>query len=68
MKFKIYLGSNSKAMADSEKGENRDTKVWISQNENCFLDEIKNIFHCFWRNIIWGKKIDEKQTQALSIS
>ena len=23
------------------------------KNENSFLDEIKNIFHSFWRTIIW---------------
>ena len=25
------------------------------KNENGFLDEIKNIFHSFWRAIIWWK-------------
>ena len=27
------------------------------ENENSFLDEIKNNFHSFWRAIIWWKKI-----------
>ena len=26
------------------------------KNEKSFLDEIKNIFHSFWRAIIWCKK------------
>ena len=56
MKFKIYLWSNSKAMADSEKGENRDTNVWISQNENCFLDEIKKHFSLFLKKYRLVKK------------
>ena len=25
------------------------------ENEKSFLDEIKNIFHSFWRPIIWSK-------------
>ena len=25
------------------------------ENEKSFLDEIKNIFHSFWRPIIWWK-------------
>ena len=25
------------------------------ENEKSFLDEIKNIFHSFWRAIIWSK-------------
>ena len=25
------------------------------ENEKSFLDEIKNIFHSFWRTIIWWK-------------
>ena len=25
------------------------------EDENIFLDEIKNIFHRFWRPIIWWK-------------
>ena len=38
------------------------------EDEKSFLDEIRNIFQCFWRPIIWwkNKKIDKKQqTQAL---
>ena len=31
------------------------------ENEKNFLDEIKNIFHSFWRSIIWWKiKICQK--------
>ena len=41
------------------------------ENEKSFLDEIKNIFHSFWRAIIWwkNKKIYKNyQAQALSKS
>ena len=30
-------------------------KIEYVENENSFLDEIKNIFHSFWRLIIWRK-------------
>ena len=31
------------------------------ENEKSFLDEIKNVFHSFWRAIIWWKiKICQK--------
>ena len=36
------------------------------KNEKNFLDEIKNVFHNFWRVIIWWKiKIWQKIAQAL---
>ena len=37
-------------------------KIEYLENEKNFLDEIKNIFHSFWRAIIWwkNKKIDKK--------
>ena len=34
------------------KGRRKVTKMWISRS---FLDEIENIFHSFWRSIIWWK-------------
>ena len=38
------------------------------EKEKSFLDEIKNVFHSFWRAIIWWKiKISAKwRTQALN--
>ena len=30
-------------------------KLKYLKNEKSFLDEIKNIFHSFWRAIIWWK-------------
>ena len=41
-------------MADREKkGKTEIQKFDELQNEKSFLDEIKNIFHSFWRAIIW---------------
>ena len=41
-------------MADWEKrGEEENAKIEYLENKNSFLDEIKNIFHSFWRAIIW---------------
>ena len=47
--FKIFLGSTAKAMADREKkiGKTKIQKLEYRENENSFLDEIKNIFHIF---------------------
>ena len=49
-------------MADREKwGEDENKKKEYLENEKSFLDEIKNIFHRFWRAIIWWKiKFDKK--------
>ena len=51
-------------MADREKEEKYKRKKKIQKfewNKKSFLDEIKNIFHSFWRAIIWWKiKIWEK--------
>ena len=45
MNFKIYLQSSSKAMTNWRKrGKGRNTKIWISQEQESFLDEIKSIF------------------------
>ena len=57
MNFKIYLRSSSKAVADRYKKEGR-TEIEYLEIEKSFLDEIKNIFHSFWRDIIrWKIKI-----------
>ena len=60
--LKIYLGSSSKAMTDREKDEKREIlKFENLENENNFLDGIKNIFDSFWRATIWWKiKIAKK--------
>ena len=43
-------------MADREKmGKTKIHKFEYLENEKSFLDEIKNIFHSFWRAIIWWK-------------
>ena len=43
-------------MADREKrGEDEYTRIKYLKNEKSFLDEIKNIFHSFWRAINWWK-------------
>ena len=46
--FKIYLQSSSKAMADTEKrGENRNTKIWISEEREKLLKQNKKQFYAF---------------------
>ena len=51
--FKIYLQSTSDAMADRGKeGKMEIQKIEYLENEKSFLDEMKNIFHSFWRAII----------------
>ena len=54
--FEIYLRSTSKAIAEREKkrGRGKDKNEYL-ENEKSFLDEIKSIFHSFWRAIIWWK-------------
>ena len=51
--------SSIKLSSNGWQGE-KEEKVKIQkfeylQNEKSFLDEIKNIFHSFWRTIIWWK-------------
>ena len=55
MNFNIFLESSSKAMADRERGKTKMYKLEYLKNEKSFSDEIKNIFHSFWRAIIWWK-------------
>ena len=41
-------------MADGKKeGKTKKQKLEYLENEKSFLDETKNIFHSFWRAIIW---------------
>ena len=40
-------------MADREEEETKIQKLEYLENKKSFLDEIKNIFHIFWRAIIW---------------
>ena len=44
-------------MADREKkrGENRNTKIWISQEQKELFRWNKNIFHNYLRAIVWWK-------------
>ena len=51
-------------MADREKkGEAKIQKSEYLMNEKSFLDEIRNIFHSFWRTIIWLKvEFDKKNS------
>ena len=43
-------------MADGQKeGKVEIQKFEYLENEKNFLDEIKNIFHSFWRPIIWWR-------------
>ena len=53
-KFKIYLGSSSKAIADREK-KSRRWKYKNLKNEKSFLDKMRYIFSSFWRAIDWRK-------------
>ena len=53
-------------MADREKeGKIEIQKFEYLENEKSFLDEIKSIFHSFWRVIIWWKN-KKYRTQALN--
>ena len=53
--LEIYLVSSSKAMAHREEKEGKIEiqKFKYLENGKSFLDEIKNMFHSFWRAIIW---------------
>ena len=58
-------------MADREKNRVRRKykKIEYLENEKSFLDEIKNIFHSFWRSISFGEKykfVKKWRTQALT--
>ena len=38
-----------------KRGKDGKRKIWYLENEKSFFDEIKSIFHSFWRVIIWWK-------------
>ena len=48
--------STSICSFESWKEEENLQKFECLKNEKSFLDEIRNIFHSFWRAIIWWKK------------
>ena len=49
----IKLSSNG--WQGEKEGKVEIQKFEYLENENSFLDEVKNIFHIFWRDIIWWK-------------
>ena len=61
MNFKICVGSSSKWLIGRKLGEDENIKFEYLRNEESFLDEIKNIFHNFWRAIIWWKTKTKKK-------
>ena len=42
-------------LTGKNEGKMKMQKFKYLKNEKSFLDEIKNIFHCFWGTIIWWK-------------
>ena len=50
----IKLSSNG--WQGEKEGKVQKHKFEYLENEKSFLDEIKNIFHSFWRPIIWWRK------------
>ena len=54
-RFKIFLGSTSKAMADREKKRVKKQKFECLENVKNFLDEIKTFFIVFER-VSFGEK------------
>ena len=61
--FKSYIQSSSKAIPTKNKREeDRNTKIWISQEKKSLLDEIKSIFHNYLRAMLWfGQKKWKKE-------
>ena len=51
MNIKICLGG----WQEEKEGKMEIQRFEYLENEKSFLDEIKNIFHRFWRDIIWQK-------------
>ena len=51
-----------------KRGKGRNTKKWISWERKRFLDEIKSIFHSFWRAIIWWKNKNLMKTADTSFN
>ena len=59
----IWLESNG--WQREKEGKMEKLKFEYLENEKSFLNEIKNIFHSFWRAIIWWKiRICEKITDT----
>ena len=38
---------------ERKRGKDGNRKIWLSRKRKSFFDEIKSIFHSFWRAIIW---------------
>ena len=57
MIFKIYLRSSSKVMVERQKKRegHKYKKAKYLENKKSFLEEIKSIFHSFWKATIWWK-------------
>ena len=64
--FKSYIQSSSKAIPTKNKREeDRNTKIWISQEKKSLLDEIKSIFHNYLRAMLWfGQKWKKEGTSC----
>ena len=65
--FKSYIQSSSKAIPTKNKREeDRNTKIWISQEKKSLLDKIKSIFHNYLRAMLWfGQKNEKKRAQVV---
>ena len=56
-KLRIFLDQPLKQWVTGKKrGEDENTKIWISRERKELFRWNKNIFHSFWRAIIWRKK------------
>ena len=42
-------------LTERKRGEDKIQKLEYLKNKKSFLDQIKNIFHSFWRAVIWWK-------------
>ena len=49
----IFHQPLKKWLEGRKRGEDRNTKFEYLENEKNFLNEIKSIFHSFWRAIVW---------------
>ena len=57
MNFKIFflIILQSYGWQVEKEGRSEIQKIEYLENKKSFLDEIKSIFHSFWRTIIWWK-------------
>ena len=53
----IYNHLEADGRQAEKEGRTEIQKIEYLENEKSFLDEIKSIFHSFWRAIIWWKKL-----------